>query len=232
MSLGAPAEVSGGDSEVKLSSIAGPQGFEDDEQSALTHDFGDYSEGYDHGEEKNEEELQLIPNPDWEEFYDDESQSPYWYNSSTQETTWEEPPWTPQQVPDNAPSNYFDEETNQEGSEASEDYTGVKQALACFQVPELVPKRWTDFGQSILFHGIENPSPFLRINVFEADDPPRDSFRLNGAPKVSLGIPRCFHPSSRPQPVGVGVLVWGWCRHAPRKLSWAGPLMLTAILKN
>ncbi|GMI24963.1 hypothetical protein TeGR_g5780, partial [Tetraparma gracilis] len=71
------------------------------------------------------------------------------------------------------------------------DPSGKKEALAhFFQLREerarqgktdVVPKRWTDFGQSVIFAGVPDPSPFLRINVFQAFNPPRESFRIDEA---------------------------------------------------
>lgn len=146
---------------------------EDDDHSALTHDFGDYDKGYDYVESK-EGEGGGYDDPDWEKHFDDESKSTYWYHNKTGETTWDEPAWTPMGNTTDYDYSQYGEGEEWIGEEVDHDPSGVKQALAAYTVPPLVPKRWTDFGQSILFHGIKNPSPFFRINVFEADNPSRE----------------------------------------------------------
>ena len=60
-----------------------------------------------------------------------------------------------------------------------------------------MPKRWTDFGQGILFHGVKDPSPFLRINVFSAKTPVRESFRLESTAPDDWSTKMVFYVFSK-----------------------------------
>ncbi len=150
---------------------------------------------------------------DWEQDYGDggvwlevvgENGEVYYENSVTGETSWDDPSQVGHGSQDDEYHNDYtaieeggvDVNEYDEHGEYDHEYgsryevdipdpdpTGVKTALAAFTVPPRVPKRWTDFGCSILFHGVENPSDFLRINVFAAENPPRESFRLDSAPE-------------------------------------------------
>jgi hypothetical protein len=91
------------------------------------------------------------------------------------------------------------------------DPSGKKEALAYFfrlreerarqGKTDVVPKRWTDFGQSVIFAGVPDPSPFLRINVFQAFNPPRESFRIDeAAPEEEWSKKLIFYAFARPMP--------------------------------
>ena len=113
------------------------------------------------------------PQQEWEENFDDTSQHPYWYNTTTQESTWENP---------HPLALLVDESKQAEDAEADKhevdlDPGGVTLALSYFECPPMVPRRWTDFGNKVLFHGVKDPSPFFRINVFSAENPKREAFK-------------------------------------------------------
>ena len=74
-----------------------------------------------------------------------------------------------------------------------------KEPLLCdsLRSSQLVPKRWTDFGQGILFHGVKDPSPFLRINVFSAKTPVRESFRLESTAPDDWSTKMVFYVFSK-----------------------------------
>ena len=103
----------------------------------------------------------------WEECFDENSGNPYWYNSIDQTSSWDDPHASNGVVTAEEKSDY------EETKEVDDDPSGVKEALKHFTSPPLVPKRWTDFGNSVLFHGVEDPSPFFRVNVFQAENPYR-----------------------------------------------------------
>jgi len=102
---------------------------------------------------------------EWEECFDDDSQLPYWFNSIDGTSTWEDP----------LPGNGCLEDIL--NTAADTDPNGIIESTKNFTCPPLVPKRWTDFGNSILFHGNPNPSPFFRVNVFQAQNPYREAFK-------------------------------------------------------
>ena len=126
-------------------------------------------------------------NSEWEECFDENSGNKYWYNSLEGKSTWDDPfdnsangggyAITVADAGEGDSRALVGDESKEEIEE--EDYSGLKEALSCFTCPPLVPKRWTDFGNSVLFHGVDNPSPFFRVNVFKAENPYREAFKPN-----------------------------------------------------